>query len=86
MKLLSEAYKCTKTGIFCHTESVAMTLKIMCTNAHYVTLGSRCKMANSHRVTDLQHTDTSKHTKAALKCHVLHSDIGTIFSYDNLFA
>ena len=43
-------------------------------------------MASSHRVTDLQHTDTSKHTKAALKCHVLHSDIGTIFSYDNLFA
>ena len=35
-------------------------------------------MASSHRVTDLQHTDTSKHTKAALKCHVLHSDIGTM--------
>ena len=34
------------------TESVAMTLKIMCTYAHYVTLGSRCKMASSHRVTD----------------------------------
>ena len=42
-----------KTGIFCHTESTAMMLKIMCTYAHYVTLGSRCKMASSHRVTDL---------------------------------
>ncbi len=36
------------------TESVVMTLKIRCTYAHYVTLGSRCKMASSsHRVTDL---------------------------------
>ena len=26
---------------------------IMCTNAHYVTLGSRCKMASNHRVTDM---------------------------------
>ena len=32
-------------GVFCHTESVALTLKVMCTYAHYVTLGSRCKMA-----------------------------------------
>ena len=39
---------------FCRTESVAMTRKIMCTYAHYVTLGSRCKMASSHRVTDLE--------------------------------
>ena len=31
-----------------------MTLKIMCTYAHYVTLGSRCRMASSHRVTDLE--------------------------------
>ena len=31
-----------------------MTLKIMCTYAHYVTLGSRCKMSSSHRVTDLE--------------------------------
>ena len=54
MKLLSEGYKCTKTGIFCRTESVAMTLKIVCTYAHDVTLGSRCKMANNHRVTDLE--------------------------------
>ena len=37
---------------FLSTESVAMTLKIMCTYAHYVTLGNRCKMASSHRVTD----------------------------------
>ena len=37
------------------TESVVMTLKIRCTYAHYVTLGSRCKMASSsHRETDLQ--------------------------------
>ena len=43
-----------KTGIFCRTESVAMTLKIMCTYVHYITLGSRCKMASSHRVTDLE--------------------------------
>ena len=43
-----------KTGIFCRTESVAMTLKIMCIYAHYVTLGSRCKMASNHRVTDLE--------------------------------
>ena len=54
VKLWSESYKCTKTGIFCRTESVAMTLKIMCTYVHYVTLGSRCKMVNSHRVTDLE--------------------------------
>ena len=54
VKLWSEGYKCTKIGIFCRTESVAMTLKIMCTYAHYVTLGSRCKMASSHRVTDLE--------------------------------
>ena len=39
--------------IFCRTESLAMTLKIMCTYAHYVTLGSRCKMASNNRVTDL---------------------------------
>ena len=25
----------------------------MCTYAHYVTLGNRCKMASNHRVTDL---------------------------------
>ena len=43
-----------KTGIFCRTESVAMTLKIMCTYAHYITLGSRSKMASNHRVTDLE--------------------------------
>ena len=36
-----------ENSIFCRTKSVAMTLKIMCTYAHYVTLGSRCKMANS---------------------------------------
>ena len=35
-------------------KSVAMTLKIMCTYAHYATLGSRCKMASNHRVTDLE--------------------------------
>ena len=29
-------------------------LKIMCTYAHYVILGSCCKMASSHRVTDLE--------------------------------
>ena len=39
----SEGYKCTKTGIFCRTENVAMTLKIICTYAHYVILGSHCK-------------------------------------------
>ena len=54
VQLWSEDYKCTKTGIFCRTESVAITLKIMCTYAHYVSLGSRCKMASSHRVTDLE--------------------------------
>ena len=43
-----------KTGIFCRTESVAMTLKIMCTYAYYVTLGSLCKVASSYRVTDLE--------------------------------
>ena len=43
-----------KTGIFCRTESVAMTLKIMRPYAHYVTLGSRCKMASSHRAIDLE--------------------------------
>ena len=43
-----------KTGIFCRTESVTMMLKIMCTYVHYVTLGSRCKMASSHRITDLE--------------------------------
>ena len=44
--------------IKCHsrTESVTMTLKIMYTYAHYVTLGSHCKMAStsSHRLTDLE--------------------------------
>ena len=39
---------------FLCTESVAITLKIMCTYAHYVTLGSRCKMASNHRVTGLE--------------------------------
>ena len=39
---------------FLSYESVAMTLKIMCTYAHYVTLGSRFKMASNHRVTDLE--------------------------------
>ena len=35
-------------GIFCRTESVAMTPKSRDHNyAYYVTLGSRCKMANS---------------------------------------
>ena len=43
-----------ENSIFCRTESVAMTLKITCTYAHYITLGSRCKMASSHRVTDLE--------------------------------
>ena len=54
VKLWSEGYKCMKTGIFCCTKSVTRTLKIMCTYAHYVTQGSRCKMASNHRVTDLQ--------------------------------
>ena len=31
-----------------------MTLKIMCTYVHYVTLGSRCKLASNHRVTDFE--------------------------------
>ena len=31
-----------------------MTLKSTCIFAHYVTLGSRCKMASSHRVIDLE--------------------------------
>ena len=43
-----------KKDIFCRTENVAMTLKIMCRYAHYVTLGSRCKMASSHMVTNLE--------------------------------
>ena len=54
VKLWSEGYKCMKTGIFCYTENIAKTLKIMCTYAHYVTLGSRGKMASSHRVTDFK--------------------------------
>jgi len=29
-----------------------MTLKIMFTYAHYVTLGNRCKMASNHRVSE----------------------------------
>ena len=37
-----------KKGILCRTESVAMTPKSRDHNyAYYVTLGSRCKMANS---------------------------------------
>ena len=35
------------------TESIAMTLKIMCTYVH-ITLRSHSKMASSHRVTDVQ--------------------------------
>ena len=31
-----------------------MTLKIMCTYAHYVTLGSCCEMAKNHKVTDIE--------------------------------
>ena len=54
VKLWSEGYKFKKTGIFCYTESVAMLLKIMCIYAHYVTLGSHCKMASSHRVINLK--------------------------------
>ena len=54
VKLWSEGYKCMKTGIFCRSESVTMTLKIVCTDAHYVTLGSHCKMASNHRVTDFE--------------------------------
>ena len=54
MKLWSERYKCTKTGIFCGTESVAMTLKLMCTFAHYITLGSCCKIASNQRVTNFE--------------------------------
>ena len=54
VKLCSEGYKNTKTGIFRHTKSVTMMLKIVCTCAHYVTLGSCCKMASNHRVTDLE--------------------------------
>ena len=42
-ELWSEGYKCMKTGIFCHTKSVAMMLKIMCTYAHYITLGIAAK-------------------------------------------
>ena len=34
-------------GIFCCTESVAMTPKSHWPYAYYITLGSRCKMANS---------------------------------------
>ena len=37
-----------------YRKNVAMTLKIVCTYAQYVTLGSRCKMASSHRITDLE--------------------------------
>ena len=51
VKLWSEGYKCMKTGIFCHT---VMMLKIMCTDVHDITLGSCCKIASSHRVTDLE--------------------------------
>ena len=29
-------------------------MSLMCTYAHYVTLGSRCKIASNHRVTDLE--------------------------------
>ena len=43
VKLLSVGYKCTKTGIFCRTESVTIMPKIMCTYAHYVTLGVAAK-------------------------------------------
>ena len=39
---------------FLHTKNIAMTLKIMCTYAHYITLGSHCKMASNHRVIDLE--------------------------------
>ena len=31
-----------------------MMLKIMCTYVHYDPLGNHCKMASSHRVTDLE--------------------------------
>ena len=43
-----------KKGIFCRTESIAMTPKLH-DHAYYVTLGSRCKMSNSSSEDD---TDT----------------------------
>ena len=55
-----------KTGIFCRTESVAMTLKIMCTYAQYVTLGSRCKMASNHTVGPLFISSLLFHLSRAL--------------------
>ena len=54
VKLWSEGYKRTKTCIFCRTESVAWRWKSCAHYAHYVILWSRCKMASSHRVTDLE--------------------------------
>ena len=67
---------------FCRTESVAMTLKIMCTYAHYVTLGSRCKMASSHRVKDL-----GKNTVRISKDEALTplSVVGPLFIFSLLF-
>ena len=44
-----------------------MTLKIMCTYAHYVSLESSCKMASSHSVTDLQKKKKKKKKKNPLR-------------------
>ena len=33
-----------------HENGHFLSLKIMCTYAHYVTLGIRCKMASSHKI------------------------------------
>ena len=43
-----------------------MTLKIMCTYAHYVTLGSRCKMASNHTVGPLFISSLLFHLSRAL--------------------
>ena len=42
-----------ENSLFLSYRNRPIMLKIMCTYAHDVTLGSRCKMASSHRVTDL---------------------------------
>ena len=43
-----------ENSLFLSYRNRPIMLKIMCTYAHDVTLGSRCKMASSHRVTDLE--------------------------------
>ena len=57
-----------ENSLFLSYRNRPIMLKIMCTYAHDVTLGSRCKMASSHRVTDLEKIPVES-PRMKLQCH-----------------